>query len=296
MAKICAAREAKFLEPASLSAVCRLLLGVAGGHMLTRFRIISVSLALALAALAGTRFAHAEPTPIKTVVLVHGAFADGSSWDKVAAKLQAKGLKTIAVHQPLSSLADDVAATKRAVEQAEGPVLLVGHSYGGVVISEAGNHEKVAALVYVAAFAPDQGESINSLGKGAPPPPWASTLRVDSAGYGWLPEATVIESFAQDLPLAERKLVASKQAPIALKSFDGTVTHPAWASKPSYYVLTAKDHMIEPKAQDAMSKRMKASVTTLQSSHVPMLSQPDKVVGVILSAAKGAQPALAAAR
>ncbi|MET0283612.1 MAG: alpha/beta hydrolase, partial [Polyangiales bacterium] len=198
--------------------------------------------------------------------------------------------------QSLSSFADDVAATKRAIDQAEGPVVLVGHSYGGAVITEAGNHEKVSSLVYVAAFGPDKGESINALGKGAPPPVWASALQVDSAGFGWLPEATVLEHFAQDLPLAERKLIASKQGPIAVKNFDGKISKAAWADKPSFYVLAAKDHMIDPDAQTAMSKRMKAQVTTLQASHVAMLSQPDKVLSVIVSAAKGAPPALTASR
>ncbi|MET0285131.1 MAG: alpha/beta fold hydrolase, partial [Polyangiales bacterium] len=124
--------------------------------MFTRFQLALAS--IALATLAGAHFAHAEPTPVKTVVFVHGAFADGSSWDRVAAKLQAKGFKTVAVHQSLASFEDDVAATKRALDRVEGQAVLVGHSYGGAVITEAGNHEKVASLVYVAAFGPDKGE------------------------------------------------------------------------------------------------------------------------------------------
>jgi pimeloyl-ACP methyl ester carboxylesterase len=226
-------------------------------------------------------------SPIKSIVLVHGAFADGSSWDRVTPLLEAKGYRVIAVHDPMSSLADDVAATKRAIENAPGPVLLVGHSYGGAVITEAGNDPKVAGLVYIAAFAPDAGESINDLGKGAPPPSYAKQLVVDSGGFAWLPEKTVDTDFAQDLPAAERKLLAAKQGPIATKSFDERIKTAAWHAKPSTYIRTELDHMIDPAAQAVMAKRAGATLVSLKTSHVAMLVKPTEVANAILAAASG---------
>lgn len=225
---------------------------------------------------------------ISTIVLVHGAFADGSSWDKVAPMLEAKGYRVIAVHMPLSSLEADVAATRRAIEVAPGPVLLVGHSYGGVVITEAGNDPKVTGLVYVAAFALDNGESINDLLEGKPAPAWVATAVVDSGGFAWLPHATVTSQFAQDLPGAEINRVAAKQGPIALKIFDDHITTAAWRTKPAWFIRPDADHMIDPVGQEAMAKRAGAKVTNLSSSHVPMLSQPEAVASVILTAAVGA--------
>ena len=225
----------------------------------------------------------AAPVVAKTIVLVHGAFADGSSWDKVVPLLQAKGYTVVAVQNPLSSLADDVAATKRAVDAATGPVLLVGHSWGGVVISEAGNNDKVAGLVYVAAFALDAGESVSDLGKGKPAPAWQSTLKVDSGGFAWLPAETV----AKDLPAAEQKAIAVKQGPIAVKAFDDKVKTPAWKTKPSWYIVADQDHMIDPQGEAMMAKRANATTTTLKGSHVIMVSKPKDVAAVILAAAAG---------
>ncbi len=150
----------------------------------------------------------------ETVVLVHGAFADGSSWDKVIPLLQAKGFKVIAVQNPLTSLADDVAAAKRVIDAQAGPVVLVGHSWGGTVITEAGSSDKVAALVYVAAFAPDAGESTNDLGKGGPPPPGAASIRPDSSGFLYLTPEGVAKNFAQDLPAEQTRLRAATQGPV----------------------------------------------------------------------------------
>jgi pimeloyl-ACP methyl ester carboxylesterase len=256
-------------------------------------RFGSVTLAVALLAAAAPSFADtpaAKPArPQRTIVLVHGAFADGSSWAAVITQLQAKGYDVVAVQEPLSSLADDVAATRRVLDAQPGEVILVGHSYGGVVISEAGNHPKVVGLVYVAAFGPDAKESITDLGKGQPPPPWAAQLKVDSAGFASLPTDVVLSSFAQDVPPASAKVIAATQKPIAAASFDAKVTTPAWRTKPSWYLLASQDRMIDPKAQTAMSKRMKAKVTTINASHVPMVSQPDKVTAVILDAATSAK-------
>ena len=237
--------------------------------------------ALILAALAAP--AYAEPP--KTIVLVHGAFADGSSWDRVTPLLTAKGFAVVAVHESLGSLDADVDATKRAIEAAPGKVILVGHSYGGAVITEAGASDKVAALVYVAAFVPDKGESINDLGKGQPPPPWITKLIVDRAGFATLPPDVVEKEFAQDLPAAEARLLASKQGPIAAKSFDVKLGTAAWRTKPSWYLRAEDDHMIAPAGQALMAKRASSKVTSIKASHVAMLSHPKDVAAVIIAAA-----------
>jgi pimeloyl-ACP methyl ester carboxylesterase len=234
----------------------------------------------------------AEPasgvTPTKllpSIVLVHGAFADGSSWDRVVPLLQAKGYSVVSLHEPLTSLAEDVAAARRAIEQQPGDVVLVGHSYGGAVITEAGNDPKVKSLVYVAAFGPDTNESINDLGRGKPPPPWASSLRADKGGFGWLPVETVVSTFAQDLPEAEARLLAVKQGPINTKNFDEKIKVAAWKSRPAWYLRASQDRMIDPDAQTVMAQRMKAKLASVSASHVPMLSRPKDVAAVILSAA-----------
>lgn len=236
--------------------------------------------------------ADAPARPKRSIVLVHGAFADGSSWDRVASTLQAKGFGTVAVHQPLTSFAEDVAATRRAIDAQPGEVVLVGHSYGGAVITEAGNDPKVVALVYVAAFGPDAGESINDLNKGRPAPVWATALKVDE-GFGSLPAKTVVEHFAQDLPAAEAKVLASKQGPTAMNNFDAKITKAAWHGKHVFYLRTTQDHMIDPEEQVWMARRMNAVVTSIPASHVVMISKPNEVVNVIVTAAT-TSPATAA--
>jgi pimeloyl-ACP methyl ester carboxylesterase len=221
----------------------------------------------------------------KTVVLVHGAFSDGSSWEKVIPLLEARGLHVVAVQNPLTSLADDVAATKRVIDAQKGPVILVGHSWAGTVITEAGASEKVAALVYVAAFAPDVGESSSDLGKAAPPPPGLSSVHSDSAGYLYLSPEGVAHDFAPDLPAAKTKVMAVTQGPIFGKAFAEKVANAAWKTKPSWYVVAEKDRMIQPDVERAMAKKINATVTSLPTSHVPMLSRPKEVAAVILAAA-----------
>ena len=242
----------------------------------------------ALSAVMAADGAHAAPADLsgKTVVLVHGAFADGSSWSKVIPLLEAKGLKVVAVQNPLSSLAEDAAAARRAIDTQTGPVILVGHSWGGVVITEAGNDDKVKALVYVAAFAPDDGQSINIMTKPFPPAPWTAALKVDSGGFLTLPQANILSDFAQDLPPAEAKVVAATQGPWAARCLDDTVTKAAWKTKPSWYVLSSQDHMIDPRFQGAMSAHIKATVTTVNASHVVMLSHPKEVADTIIAAAE----------
>lgn len=229
----------------------------------------------------------AEGTAAKTVVLVHGAWADGTgSWGPIIPKLLAKGLKVVAVQNPLTSLADDVDAANRAINQQSGPVVLVGHSWGGAVITQAGANEKVKALVYVAAFAPDEGQSVNDMLKGLPPPPWAPALIKDERGFLTLPADVVKRSFAQDLPAAQTTLMAVTQQPFFGGCFDEKVTASPWKTKPTWYVLAEKDQMIAPQLQETMTSRMKAKVKRVPSSHVPMLSQPDAVVASIVAAAQ----------
>jgi len=237
--------------------------------------------------LASATAASADPprTPIKTIVLVHGAFADGSSWDRVTPLLEAKGFRVVSVHEPLSSLEADVAATKRAIEVSPGPVLLVGHSYGGFVITEAGTNDKVSGLVYVSAFAPDNGESISGMFKGKPAPNWTKTAVIDSAGFAWLPRATVASDFAQDLPDGEIDLLTAKQGPLAMKIFDDKISTAAWHTKPSWFIRPEQDHMIDPGAQATMAKRAGSKLTSIKASHVVMLSHPKEVAAVILQAA-----------
>lgn len=228
----------------------------------------------------------AEGAATKTIVLVHGAWSDGSSsWSAVIPKLIAKGFKVVAVQNPLSSLAADVDATNRVINQQSGPVVLVGHSWGGAVITQAGANDKVKALVYVAAFAPNEGQSVNDLLKGLPAPSWASSLIADERGFLTLPTDVVKRSFAQDLTEAQTVLMAATQQPFFGGCFDDKVTESPYRTKPTWYVLTEKDQMIAAPLQEAMSSRMKATVNRVPSSHVPMLSHPDAVVASIVAAA-----------
>ena len=221
-----------------------------------------------------------------TVVLVHGAFADGSSWDLVIPLLQAKGLKVVAVQNPLSSLADDVAATQRVVDAQTGKVVLVGHSWGGTVITQAGTSDKIKALVYVAAFAPSEGEATATLGKDYAVPAGIATLQMDAGGYLWLPTDSVAKNFAQDVSPATAALIAATQGPISAKAFGDTTTVAAWRTKPSYYIVSTNDRMIAPELEQAFAKKINAITTSLPTSHVSMLSQPEKVAEVIFAASQ----------
>jgi pimeloyl-ACP methyl ester carboxylesterase len=248
--------------------------------------LLSLALATGLVAATASYAAPAADLKGTNVVLVHGAFADGSSWDKVVPLLEARGLHVVAVQNPLSSLKDDVAATRRVIEQQNGPVVLVGHSWGGTVITEAGNDDKVKSLVYVAAFAPDNGQSVNDLVKGLPAPAWASDLQKDSGGFLTLSEEGIIHEFASDLPVAQARIVAAKQGPLFGGALDDKVTQAAWHSKPTWFVITGKDHMIDPRLQASMAKQMGATVVKVDASHVAMISQPEKVAAAIIAAAE----------
>jgi pimeloyl-ACP methyl ester carboxylesterase len=224
---------------------------------------------------------------VKTVLLVHGAWADGSSWSKLIPLLEAKGLHVVAVQIPLTSFADDVAATQRAIALEDGPLLLVGHSYGGAVITEAGNDPKVAGLVYVSAVAPDQGESTFGLITSVATP-IGSELRPDKSGFLKLTPKGIAKDFAQDLSAKEIAILTATQVPISIAAMKGEITTPAWKSKPSWYLVAANDRAISPKLEAAQAKRIGATTITVRSSHVIMLAQPAKVAGVILDAASKA--------
>lgn len=224
------------------------------------------------------------PAGVKNIVLVHGAFADGSSWAKIIPLLTAKGYHVTAVQNPLTSLADDVAATKRALALQTGPVLLVGHSYGGVVITEAGNDPKVAGLVYVAAAAPEAGQSFVDMAQAGPPPLGTHAFQADAAGFLSLTPEGAQHDFAPDLPVAERSLIYATQGPWAAAK--DKISTPAWKAKPSWYIVASEDHMINPDLERSLAKRMQATTLVLKSSHVPMLSQPEKVAAFISEAAE----------
>jgi pimeloyl-ACP methyl ester carboxylesterase len=220
-----------------------------------------------------------------TVVLVHGAWADGSSWAKVIPQLERQGIQTAAVELPLTSFADDVAAARRAIDKADGPVVLAGHSYGGAVITEAGGDPKVTGLVYVAAFAPDAGESAGSLIASVEPAPLAAEVRPDAKGFLRLTEKGVREDFVQDLPAAEQLAVFEAQGPTNTSSFGGAITRPAWKAKPSWYMVAAEDRAIPPALERRMAERIGADTVEVDSGHVAMLSHPKETCELIARAA-----------
>jgi pimeloyl-ACP methyl ester carboxylesterase len=219
-----------------------------------------------------------------TVVLVHGAFADGSTWNQVIPLLQAKGLKVVAVQNPLTSLAEDVAVTRRALNRESGPVVLVGHSYGGVVITQAGQQENVKALVYVAAYAPSENQSIADLNKDYPTPSGFSHIVADKDGFLTLTPEGVSKHLAQDVAAEQTKLMAATQTPTQGKNFEDKVSVAAWKTKRSWYVVSEMDHMLQPDLQRAMAKKIQASVLSLPAGHAPQLSRAADVAATILAA------------
>ena len=224
---------------------------------------------------------------VKNIVLVHGAWADGSSWTKVIPLLEERGLHVVAVQNPLSSLADDVAATKRIIDAQDGPVVLVGHSYGGAVISEAGNNPKVARLVFVAAFGPDTGESVGTTAKDFAPAPVGPEVKPIEDGFLVLTRKGVIEDFAQDLTAGEKQVLFATQAPTSGSVFGASMSDAAWRHKQSFYVVAENDRMIDPDYERFAAKRMGAKILALPTSHVPMLARPKEVAAFIAEAAAG---------
>ena len=229
-----------------------------------------------------------------TIVLVHGAWADGSSWNKVIPLLQAKGLPVVAVQLPLTSLGDDLAVTQRMISTIDGPIVLVGHSWGGMAVTQAGGDPKVAALVYLSAFAPEIGESGSSLIGAHPAPPALSTFATDSAGFTYQTVEGMVSNVAPDLPEADARVLAATQGRLAGVAFGQTTTAAAWKTKPSWFIVTIGDRVVSAELQRAEAERMAAKVTVLNASHMSLLSQPDKVAAVIEEAA-AAVNAMAAA-
>jgi pimeloyl-ACP methyl ester carboxylesterase len=222
-----------------------------------------------------------------TIVLVHGGFVDGSGWESVYKILKKDGYSVAIVQNPTISLADDVAATKRIVHAQKGPVILVGHSYGGAVITEAGNDPNVAGLVYIAAFAPDKGESVSTLIKDPPPGAPVPPILPPEDGYLTLDKAKFPASFAADVEQEKAEFMADSQVPWGMEALSGTISEPAWKTKPSWYLVATEDRMIPPPAQRLMSKRAGSAVVEVAGSHAIYVSQPNAVAALIEEAAKG---------
>jgi pimeloyl-ACP methyl ester carboxylesterase len=244
--------------------------------------LLSTLMFVALSVNAQTQ---ASSKGVKNIVLVHGAFADGSSWAALIPALQAKGYNVIAVQNPLTSLEDDVAATKRAIALLDGPVLLVGHSYGGMVITEAGNDPKVAGLLYVCALVPDDGQSAQDVTKNYPSPGTAE-FKLDASGFLTMSNKGINAHFAQDMKAEDRNVIFATQTPWAAKATTGKISTAAWKNKPSWFVIGSEDHMVLPELQRTEVKMIKATTLELKSSHVPMVSQPAKVAAFIIGAAE----------
>jgi pimeloyl-ACP methyl ester carboxylesterase len=227
------------------------------------------------------------PQAVTNILLIHGAFADSNSWHKVIPLLKAEGLHVVTVDIPLTSLAEDVAVTKKAISQQSGQVLLVGHSYGGTVITEVGGDPKVAGLVYVAAYAPGKGETTGGLGSAFPKTPGRAEIQPQSGDLLRLSEKGVAEDFAEDLPASEQRSVFSSQIPLAAASFQVKLSTAAWSTKPSWYIVATNDRIINPDLERSLAKRMDAKTTEISSSHVVMLSHPKETAAVIIQAAAG---------
>jgi pimeloyl-ACP methyl ester carboxylesterase len=255
---------------------------------------------IALVALGLAAFAEPKKdVKVQSIVLVHGAFADASSWSGVISRLQKAGYRVTAVQLALDSLEDDIARTRNVLAAQQGPTLLVGHSFGGAIITEAATSApNVVALVYESAFAPDQGESMKSIIAKGPPPPGARAIRPDKAGGLWLDADSFKEVFAADVDADQARVLAAVQKPIASGEFmsERAFGKPAWKTRPTFYLVTEQDLMLQPDAQRAYAKRMGATVLSLPASHAAMVSRPDDVAAFILKAAAGGAGKMAAAQ
>jgi len=220
-----------------------------------------------------------------SIVLVHGGFVDGSGWQGVHSILKKEGFNVAIVQNPTISLEDDVAVTRRVIAAQPGKTVLVGHSYGGVVITEAGNDPKVAGLVYIAAFAPDAGESVSALIKDPPPGAAVPPILPPQDGFLYLDKSKFAASFAADVDASTAAFMADSQVPWGVKALDGKVTQPAWKTKPSWYLVANDDRMIPPPAQQFMSKRAGAKVVEVPGSHAVYVSKPQAIADLIKKAA-----------
>ncbi|HEY2527891.1 MAG TPA: alpha/beta hydrolase [Xanthobacteraceae bacterium] len=259
-------------------------------HPLNRRTFVSMMMAAGVAStLVRGRAAVAQPAPnARNIVLVHGLFADGSSWSEVIARLQKAGLNVTSVQNPLTTLPDAVASAERVLARQDGPTVLVGHSFSGMIVTEAGMHPNVSALVYVAARAPDAGEDYAALAKTFPAPP-ASAGIVFDGDEGRLSEAAFLRDFAGDLPEAKAKVLYAVQEPFQKALLAGKTTHAAWRSKPSFYAVSTDDRTINPDLERFMAKRMGAKTIEVKASHLSLISQPDAITRLIREAA--GQPA-----
>jgi pimeloyl-ACP methyl ester carboxylesterase len=239
-----------------------------------------------IAALSGVSHAQSQQPKVGNIVLVHGAFADGTSWGKVIPILEGRGFHVAAVQNPLTSLSDDVNATRRIIALQDGPVILVGHSWGGAVISEAGDDPKVAGLVYVSAYVPDAGSSANETSAPYGPTPGQQAIRVDSQHFASMSPEGILNSFADGLPMDERKLVLAVQGQIYGPMFDEKLTHAAWKSKPSWHVIATNDHTLSPAMEEAGAKKSGGKSISIPTCHVAMLQEPEKVADLITEAAR----------
>jgi len=246
--------------------------------------VVAVALLVAATATGATE-PQKQSRGVTNIVLVHGAWADGSSWSKVIPLLEAKGLHVVAVQLPLTSQADDVATVQRAIALVDGRLLLVAHSYGGAVMTQAGNDPKVAGLVYVAAFAPAEGESPAGLTNDHPTP-FLQYLEPDQFGFLKLSSTGIRKTFAQDLSETEQTVLAATQSPTSVASLGAPISTPAWRIKPCWFVIAADDRVVAPELQAMFAERMNATSITLSSSHVAMLSQPYVVASFIRRAAR----------
>jgi pimeloyl-ACP methyl ester carboxylesterase len=220
-----------------------------------------------------------------TVIVVHGAWADGSSWQEVIGPLESRGLNVIAAPIPLTSLSDDAAALKRTIARTKGPLILAAHAYAGAVIATA-NDERVKALVYIAALAPDEGETVAQVFYKDETHPKAPQLAPDADGFIWMPDEGFANALAQNATSAQLALFRAVQRPISVKCIQEPAPTPAWRSKPTWYLLAEEDRMINPKTQRFMAEHMKATVKSFAVDHTPLLTAPEKVVDIILDAAK----------
>ena len=254
--------------------------------MMTRRHFSAALLAGASASLIASRGRAAPAAPIKArnIVLVHGLFADGSCWSEVIPRLQAVGLNVTSVQNPLTTLPEAVAAAQRVLDRQDGPTVLAGHSFSGMIVTEAGVHPKVSALVYVAARAPDAGEDYTALAKTYPTPP-ASAGIVFDGDEGRLSESAFLHDFAGDLPEAKAKVLYAVQQPFHKALLSGKTTNAAWRSKPSYYAVSTEDRTINPDLERFMAKRMGAKTIEVKASHLALISHPDEIAHLILEAA-----------
>ena len=248
-------------------------------------QIFAVSVALLTLLMTGTTLLHAQ-APVKNIVLVHGAFADGSGWQAIHQLLTKKGYTVSVVGNPNTGLGDDVAATKRVLARQTGPVILVGHSYGGAIINEAGNDPKVVGLVYIAAFAPDANENLLQLLQSGPPAPNSGILPPDESGYIWYDMKKYHSGFCADLPKEQAAFLADSQIPVSASVFGAAIANPAWKTKKTWYVVATEDQTIPTDGQRFMAKRAGATVTEIKGSHLVFMSKPAAVADVIEAAAK----------